>query len=163
MSVLGYFQNGFFNPALVNTPTGDAPDFLSALIAYWRGNAFLTAVVPVPFLGLAPAKAEPPYIEIHHIVGKVGGRNTGKGYWEDRHYQLSLWNPDADAAVAWAETIGTEFDKLADTPLTFANGYQMAFWRTGDTLDRAEGFGPGATIDFPVTLTYAARVGRNRQ
>ncbi|MDR3634348.1 MAG: hypothetical protein P4L84_11135 [Isosphaeraceae bacterium] len=163
MSVLGYFQFGYFNLGLVTTSAGTPADFLSALVAYWKADAYLTAIVPEPYLGVAPAKTRPPYIEIHHIKGKAGGRNTGKGYWQDRLYQLSIWNPDADKAVAWGEAIITEFDKLIANPLTFVNGYQMGLYYAGDTLDRAEGYGSGGTIDFPLTISYTARVGRTRQ
>lgn len=163
MSALGYWQSGYFNLALVITPSGDAPDFLSALVSYWEAEACLTAIAPTLFLGRAPAKAPKPYVVAMSLPAKVGGRNTGKGYWQDRFYRVDIWNTDADQAATWAETIITEFDKLDESPLTFANGYQMGgMYLVGDTLERAREFGAGGSIDFPVTLTFRTRVGRTR-
>lgn len=164
MSILGYFQSGYFSLGLVTkAATGTYPDFLAALEAYWQADPYLTALTPKFHLGLAPAKTPRPYVECHGIKGKVGGRNTGRGYWQDRSYQFSIWTTNADTGIAWGETIITELDKIASNKLTFTNGYQMAFWLADDNLDRAREFGRGGSIDWPVTLTYTARIGRARQ
>jgi hypothetical protein len=110
----------------------------------------------------APA-AQYPYAVISETASKVGGRTFVGSYWEDRFYRISLFSADEDQAANLGAKVTTALDVLDVNPLTFDNGYQLFFHRTGDELLKMRGTGTqGKTFIWIYTFHYHARIGRNR-
>ncbi len=145
-------------------PSG-SPDFLSALSAYWASSAALSTLFPRPTFGQAPAKTPPPYCTIEQVgMGKAGGRSAGsKGYWMTYLYKVSIYSSDLDDAVTKGEAARTELERLWDTPLKFANGYQMGFHLTGDEQLKLPWYANNNEFVYIQAYYFSATIGRARQ
>ena len=140
-----------------------AADFLAALAARWASSSDFAGLPPA-YYGSAPAKVDPPYITIAQVSGKTGGRATGsKAYWEDKIFRFSVWHPNEDQAVSIGEQMIAALDPILDVPLSFANGYQMTFYRTGDDLIKPPSIAKPGTLLYQQTYLYRVRIGRERR
>lgn len=157
-------------------PPGTQPDFLAALTAWLTANPTVAALFPRVSQGANSAEFAQaatlagslyPYCALTQVAGRTGGGNTGKGYWEDRYYRLAVYSDDQDQCVTVARVLGDEADSLTDNRLTFADGYQMKWWRTTPPLlMQVPGSVLGLASSAPLwssMLTYHAQIGRKRK
>lgn len=149
-------------------------DFLSALVAYWDTNSNLTEISPALYYGAAPAGViwdtgdYYPYAVAIQAGSKSVGHttirgSTGAGYIEDIFYQISIYHSNLADAVNLGEVMIAALDPILYTPLTFANGYQMRFIRTGGTTLKLPQKGAGGAPNvFQQIYNYRTTIGRVR-
>jgi hypothetical protein len=102
---LGYFQLGYFNPALVRAASGTT--FLIALRTYLKGAPALADLTDV-YLNRTPAKPAFPFLVVSQINTGIA-LNTGSGYEATPELQFTVVTNDDVQAVQLGEAA---FDAL---------------------------------------------------
>ena len=148
---------------------GVHPDFLAALSAHWSTNTDLTGISPALYAGAAPPGPIwsngdfYPYAVVNKITGKTTNLNTMRGYVEDKYFQVSIFHSSLADAINLGEIMLTALDPILKSPLTFSNGYQMTFYRSGEHAIKMPGQGAGGEPNvFQQAYLYRAMIGRTR-
>jgi hypothetical protein len=140
-----------------------ATDFLDALVDAWAADAALAAAgIGLLHYGVDPEGGY-PYAVVKSLGEKADGRNTGKGFWDVEHYRFTVFATDRDQAKTLGKAATAALDPILDNPLTFDDGYQMAFYRTGVDLVKVRKAGiMGNPLVWMASYTYMAKIGRTR-
>jgi hypothetical protein len=140
-----------------------AADFVSALQDAWSADGTLAGSgLGILHYGVNPEGGY-PYAVMKSLGGKAAGRNTGKGFWDVEHYRITVFAADNDQAATLGKAAKALLDPILDNPLSFDDGYQMAFYRTGGDLVKAPRPGTGGNaFIWLASYTYMAQIGRTR-
>jgi hypothetical protein len=140
-----------------------ATDFLDALVDAWAADATLAAAgIGTLYRDVDPEDGY-PYAVTRSLGEKADGRNTGKGFWDIEHYRFTVFATDRDQAKTLGKAATVALDPILNNPLTFDDGYQMAFYRTGGDLVKVRKAGLGGNpFVWMASYTYMAKIGRTR-
>lgn len=136
-------------------------DFLSALVSYWDANTALVAAGLTPISYGINTSFSYPYVTLQVVGGKIGQRTFTGSYIENDPYRFSIYSNDEDQAATLGDVVTTELDKIGATPLTFQNGRQVSFLRSGDSLVKTRRAGPGGELFVWLQVViYVAKISR---
>lgn len=87
---------------------------LSDIKSYWQGNSTLTSALPLTsvWFGLVPPPNQQafPYAVVE-TVSNPPQLTTGKGYYEEYHFQISLYGTALATLEGLADTVDGQFCK----------------------------------------------------
>lgn len=140
-----------------------ATDFLAALVDFWGSNAALSAAgIGTLHFGTG-AGADYPFVVVTNSGGNVSHRNFTKTYIDVDRWKFTITSADEDQAIALGATAMAALDTLVDNPLTFDDGVQLVFQRTGNDLMKLRHSGKdGIPFIWIQSLNYLSKIMRTR-